>query len=474
MTGYIPPMQRREQDQLTGLDLRTVHANAERLLSDCPLAYGPLNSVADYLGPVKPRAATRDAIWNQETDAWFDEVYWNKGLWDASRKLTCAEWQHLMCIYHFTHGDVLNVFTVDEQNIPCVRLIPAPAIASPWDGYGIQSTWRDGVKTGLHHRHEAWHVLADEDAPTYLANYQRRGYVVTAADACMIGRFNAGGARGRSALIPTGSTIAKMQQAYADSSNLIALHSKVGLSLETEAGQPPSAIKPIGGNFNAQSVSAPVNAAGDEVALKRYYEEFQNNGGAVMNPSPGQKLNFHNIDRALPDHSAFTATGYERIAAGFGLPASILFMLQSGEFNVTGPNVRLALSRAKLWRQQELTKRDPLIMRQYARIIQWGLDTRQIRAPKGDFRPWLCRTQWSRDSTVDDSRSASNDEKLLAMGSTSEIELAAEYGNDAHKIQDERVAWATTLHQKALAAGLPPEIFFANWPKPVPSPQIGK
>jgi len=221
------------------------------------------------------------------------------------------------------------------------------------------------------------------------------------------------------------------------------------------------------GRYTAHTT--PINAAGDTTTLKRYYEEFQNSGGAVINPAPGQKLNFHNIDRQLPDHSAFTATGYERIAAGFGLPASILFMLQSGEFNVTGPNVRLALSRAKLWRQQELTKRDPLIMRQYARIIQWGLDTRQITAPKGDFRPWLCRTQWSRDSTVDDSRSASNDEKLLVMGSTSEIELAAEYGNDANKIQDERVQWAASLHQKALAANLPPEIFFPNWPKPTPT-----
>ncbi len=473
MNNYIPPLAKNERDQLTGVDLRTVWANAERLLSDCPLAYGPLNSVAAYLGPVKPRAATADPGWNQEADAWFDEVYWKRGLWDASRKLSSAEWQHMMAVYHFTHGDVLSVFTHDEEGVPCVRIIPAPSIDSPWEGYGNNKIWRDGVKEGLHHRHEAWHVLASEDAPVNLSAFQRKGYVVTRENGCMIGKFRVGGARGLSALIPTGSTISKMQQAYSDSSNIIALASKIGLSFETDAGQPTSQIKGIGGVTRGQSVPAPVNGASDEVALKRYYEEFVSSGPAVLDPGPGRKINLHNIDREMPDHSAFTATGYERIAAGFGLPASILFMLQSGNFKSTGPEVRQALARAKIWRYQELQKRDPLIMRQYARIIQWALDTKQLRAPKGMIRYWASRTEWAKDPTVDESRSASNDEKLLEMGSTSEQELAAEHGNDWNKVQDERVAYAKALHEKAKSAGLPPEIFFKAWPKPVPAPGSG-
>lgn len=461
--NYIPPMHRREQDQLTGTDLRTVHDKGTRLVAENPYALGPIVSVADYLGPAMPRAGTNDIEWNQIADIWFRESYWDRGLWDASRKFTAPHWQRQLNVYADTHGDCLSVLTEDENGIPCVRLIPAPSIASPFEGgYGSKSLWRDGVKEGLHHRHVAWHILADEDAPVNLSSYQRKGYIIQENDAVMIGNFKVGSARGYSRLIPTGSTIIQMQMYDNSTHDLLNLAAKIGMSLETESGQPPTGIKAIGGAMRSSDSTTPINAAGDEATIRRYREEFMSDGPAVIAPAAGQKINLHNLDRDLPDLAALRGSDYERIAMCYGLPVTILFCIQSGIFNVTGPNVRLALGRAKTWRDQELLKREPLIRRHYARVIAWGIRTGQIPQPKKDLRFGRCQIQWAKNYTIDEARDVNSDAKRLQQGSTSEIELAHEMGSDAMQLLDDRVAWVKAFLEKADRAGVPKQIFFPD------------
>jgi len=466
--NFVPPLYRREQDQLTGLDLRTVHDKATRLVMENPYALGPIASVADYLGPAMPRAGTDDTEWNQIADQWFTEAYWDRGLWDASRKFTSPHAQRQMNIYSDTHGDVLNVFTHDAEGIPCIRMIPAPSIASPYEGgYGPNRVWRDGVKEGLHHRHIAWHVLADEDAPINLATFQRKGYIVNEADAVMIGNFKEGAARGFSRLIPTGSTIVQMQMYDNSTHDLLNLASKIGMSLETEGGQPAATnVKPIGGVLRGQTTSVPVNDAGTETTLRRYKEEFLSDGPAVISTAPGQKINLHNLDRDLPDLASLRGSDYERIAMCYGLPVTILFCIQSGLFNITGPNVRLALGRAKTWRDQELLKREPLIRRHYARVIQWGLDTRQIPQPRKDLRYWRCQIQWAKNYTIDEARDVSNDQKRLAMGATTPQEIAAEYGTSAAQNIKDQVAWVEDIYRRLEEKNLPTTLHFPGWSPP--------
>ena len=468
--NYVPPVSRWEKARLTGYDLRQVWAAADRLGTDCPYAYGPMRSVEDYLGPITPRPATRDAEWNSIVNDWFRKEYWDLGLMDASRKFTPAGWQNQFGFYASLHGDALSVATDDEAGIPCLRIVPAPGIDSPAGTYGaLNPEWQDGVRLGAHHRHLAWHVLKNESAPLRLTTFDRAGFIVPEANGFLLANWlGVGNTRGFSRLIPTGTTVQEMQSWDNNTHDLFKLASKIGMSLETEAGQPgPVGLRTIEGRGIKSTVQSDQAATSTtQVEIARYQEQFLGGGPAVITPAPGQKVNLHNLDRELPDISAMRGNDLERIAMCYGLPVQILFCIMSGVFNVTGPNVRLALGRAKTWRDQELKKREPIISRAYVRAIQWGIDTKQIPRPKKDHRFWVHELNYAKNYTIDEARDVNSDFKRLSMGVTTQKELAEEYGRDAKQVIEEQVEWIDTIYRALEAKKLPTTLHFPNWVPP--------
>jgi len=197
--------------------------------------------------------------------------------------------------------------------------------------------------------------------------------------------------------------------------------------------------------------------------MVRYHEQFLSGGPAVITPPAGTKVNLHNLDRDLPDVSDMRGGDLERIAMTYGLPVQILFCIMSGIFNVTGPSVRLALGRAKTWRDQELLKREPLVRRQWTRVIEWGLRTKQIPLPKGDYRWWRSKMQWAKNYAIDEARDVTNDQKRLAMGATTQAEIAEEYGSTAAQNIAEQVAWVRDLYQQLEKDKLPTTLHFPGW-----------
>lgn len=457
----VRPAPAREQEFLYGADLRTVWAKAARLEMECPYFKGPLESVATYLGPVTPVANTDDAEWNQIANRWFKEEYWDLGLWGASRKLSSPAAQMQLSVYADTYGDVLPVLTEDPDGVPCVRTVVASGVDSPWESYSPASRWQDGVRLGLHHRHEAYWVLKREDAPTRLMQWDRAGYEVSARDAVMLGNFKEGGPRGFSRLIVNGKTIVQMEMYDNATHEIVNLAAKVGFSLETEAGQSTGQMRGLSGLVQGQVVpGAVVNAAGDTADVKQYVEQFKKGGPALIKPEAGQSLKLQNFADAVPNLTELRGGDYERIAMAYGLPVQILFCIMSGAFNVTGPNVRLALGRAKTWRDQELLKRVPLVKRHYARVMEWAIRTGQLPRPKKDARYWRCKENYAKNYTIDEARDVKNDELRLKMNATTFDEIADEYGSNAADNMKRNVEFVTEMYQKIMKEGGPVSYFF--------------
>lgn len=460
----VMPMPSREQEFLYGADLRAVWGKAARLELECPYFSGPLQSVATYLGPVMPKAGTDDKEWNKLADRWFAEEYWDLGLWDASRKLSSPQAQLQLSVYHDTYGDVLPVFTEDDEGVPCVRTVVASGIDSPFESYGAASPWTDGVRLGRHHRHEGYWVLKREDAPLRANVFDRAGYEVSARDAVMLGNFKQGAARGFSRLIVSGKTIIQMEMYDNATHEIVNLASKIGFTVETEAGQPQGQMRGVSGVLQGvQTPAVQVNAEGDEVKVKRYVEQFKGGGPAVMHPEPGKKINLQNVSGHVPDMRDLRGGDYERIAMAYGLPVQILFCIMSGAFNVTGPNVRLALGRAKTWRDQELLKRVPLVKRQWARVMEWAIRTGQLPRPKGDVRFWRCKMHYAKNYTIDEARDVGNDLKRLQMNATTFQEIADEYGSDARQNAQDNIDFLNEIYPQLQAGKLPTSVFFPQW-----------
>lgn len=464
--NYVPSLPRREKLHLTGTNLRAVHDKAARLFKDVPYLRGPAVRMANYLGPVTPRPATLDAEWNKIAHDWFRRSYLEAELWDASGKYNFADWQAQLNIYADVYGDGLSVFT-DNEGIPCVRLIPATAIADPPGQYGSNRIWQDGVKVGAHHRHLAWHVLREESAPVNLTEHLRDGFQIDAADGHLLARWDGvGNVRGASTFIGAGNTIIDMQMADAASHQLLNLASKIGMSIETEAGQPVvNAPIPVAGRNGYRDVASNVSTATGETApdVRLYHEEFMSDGPAVISPGPGKRINLHNIDRDIPDLTSIRGGDYERIAMNCGLSVQMLFGIQSGIFNLTGPGFRMCLADGENWRIQRLKKIEPLVRRQYARVIEWGIRTKQIPAPKKDFRWWTCEMQYTKSYTIDEARDAKSDQLRLEMGITNRQELASNWGNDAVTVAMEQIEIIESIMNALKEKDIPLQLFFPKY-----------
>jgi hypothetical protein len=241
----------------------------------------------------------------------------------------------------------------------------------------------------------------------------------------------------------------------------MAIAAKVGFSLETEAGQQTGQMRGLSGLVQGKVVpGAVVNAAGDTADVKQYVEEFRKGGPALIKPEAGQTLKLQNIADAVPNVTDLKGGDYERIAMDYGLPVQILFCIMSGAFNVTGPNVRLALGRAKTWRDQELLKRIPLVKRHYARVMEWAIRTGQLPRPKKDARYWRCKENYAKNYTIDEARDVKNDELRLKMNATTFDEIADEYGSNAADNMKRNVEFIGEMWKNIMKVGAPVSYFF--------------
>ena len=459
--------------QLTGADARRVRIQAESLGINVPEVFGAVNSVCQYLGPVTPDPATLDTGYNKDVRDFLKATYFDTPLFDAGECFTHDEFQHHLQFTHDLQGDALVVFTEDENGRPVNRLIPALGIDNPFIGSFRSPEWRDGVKVGRHHRPLAYHVLADEEALRQFSIGSRDGYLVEKANAFFFAnRRGVGHVRGTTRFLASGNTVIDMRMMDQATHDLFNLASKIGLSFQKEAGSGAPAQAPMEGRFAPASVtSQALKPDGSPVEIPRVKEEFMGQGPAVFDLPPGQTVSLHNMDRDLPDIEKVRASDFHRLACAYGLSVQGLFGLFSGIYGMTGPGFRVAMVRDRIWRERQLARRAPFVLRAYQRHIAWGLRTKQISLPKKDFRPFQCELRWAKDYTIDEQRDVKSDETRLRMGVTSAQELAKEYGRDALDVANEQIAWMEMIHDRLKDKPAALQFYFPNWqPSADPTP----
>lgn len=451
----VQPLNRVENRQLTGTAWRDVVSKIIATESNVPYVDGALTSVADYIGAITPDPATADTDWNAFIRPWLQLTLFESYDFDASGKFLFTDFQKQMWRYHDRDGDCLTVDTYEEPGNPLsrpyVRLVPCLGVDSP-SGLGTDSPWIDGVRIGMHHRANAYHVLNEESAVNlrYVAN--RSGYVVpTGPGFLFANRRNIGASRGRSRFIASGNTVIDLATMDSATHRLFDLAAMFGIAFKSPLNGGQTPFKPLADAFEQDNIPSPsaVDSDGAAIDVEAVKEKLTREGSVILDltENPGAEMQIQNVSQALPDVSAVRSSDLERIAMSYGLPVQILFCIFSGAFNLTGPGFRMTLTRAKRWREAHLRKLEPWVKKQYARHIAWGIATRQIPAPKKDIlNQHLCRTTWERDIGIDEARDVKSDQIRLMIGATTEQEIAAEYGHQLADVIKQRAEFIQKVH----------------------------
>ncbi len=460
------PLAKRENAQLTGTAWRNVVYQTAAWEANVPYVDGAIGRAADYRGAVTPYPATEDAGWNQLVEEKLRETgFYDSASFDASGKFTLDEFQAQMWRYHDRDGDCLVIPVKDheQRDRPVWRMIPALGVDSP--GIGNSPEWIDGVKVGLHHRALAYHVLAEESAVGWKVPLSRAGYVVDAADALHFAHWrNIGRSRGTTVFLSSGATVVDLAMLDSSLHRIFNLATKLAITFETADGSGASPAKVLEGVAVDDTVPHPdvVDTEDEPIDVQRFKEMFMGDGPVVANLDPGQKANMHGQDRDLPDVSAVRSSDLERIALAYRLPVQVLLCIYSGAFNISGPGFRVALTSAVRWREKQLKKMEPFVIRAYAAHVAWLLTTGQIPFPRKTLRPFRCLTRWEKVVGIDEGRDVRLDQIRLQLGATDEAEIAHEYGRNLDDVIQTRVAF---INKVCASFGWTPspEMWAAQW-----------
>lgn len=454
--------ERRENNRLTGTARREVIQKAEGLALNSPYVEGAVANAADYRGPVTPYPATTDSDYNAEITPWFQRTFLDRPDWDASGNFSFAQLQKLMWLYHDISGECFSIDThLEEDNRlsrPLVRLIPALMCDSPAVPFPSRE-WIDGIRVGLHHRAVEYHFLHEESATGQILLANRAGFLVKPEQVFHFARRTSiGGAHGISRFLTSGNDVIDATMMDKALHRLFDLAAKLSGVITKDKDTSPDIIKPVsGGAFSVETLASGADESEDnaedpdnpeKLDVEIISEQLAKAGATLVDFSdePGKDFEVKQLGGLMPDVAAVHAAALERMAMPWGLPVQVLFCVFSGVFNVTGPGFRISLARGSRWRSEELRRIRPWAVRAAMRHLAWGIQTKQIPAPRKSLLDPVrveCRTE--PDLTIDEQRDVKNDALRLQMGVTSEKELAHLYGRALPDVIQERVEFINDI-----------------------------